>query len=267
MTLLRIAAFLAPSVYPAYEAIACTIGLQLGCDVEFLTVGTHDQFNSLAPDIAFICGLPYVLMRRQAVPVEAIAAPVLKGSRYRGQPVYYSDVIVRADAPFQQFSDLRGCRWGYNEEISQSGYGITRHTLLNMGETSGFFGVLVHLGWHQRAIKAVIRGNIDAAAIDSQVLEIEFIRKPELRSELKIIAALGPSTIQPVVVNSELPKDLKQAIQQIFLSLGADPELRPVLDAALFERFVAVDDSTYDDIRAMLEAAEEANFLVLQPTV
>lgn len=263
MTPLRIVTFLAPNVYPAYEMIACVIGQQLGCDVDFHTVGTHNQFNSLAPDIAFICGLPYVLMRRQALPIEAIAAPILRGARYAGQPVYFSDVIVRADAPFQQFSDLRGCRWGYNEEVSQSGYGITRDTLLKVGETQGFFGEVVHVGWHQRAIKAVISGKIDAAAIDSQVLEIEFIRKPELGSKLKIIAALGPSTIQPVVVNSELPIDLKKDIQQILVSLGDNIQLRPILDAALFERFVAVDDSTYDDIRAMLSAAEDANFLRL----
>lgn len=264
MKSLHIATFLAPSVYQAYENIANTVGEQLHCDVDFITAEKHDQYEEIAPDIAFICGLPYVLMRRQSITVEAIAAPVLKGSRYGGKPIYFSDVIVRSDAPYQKFSDLRGCRWAYNEEVSQSGYGITRHTLLKMGETQGFFGEVVHIGWHQRAIRAVVRGRIDAAAIDSQVLEIELLEKPELRDKLKIIDTLGPSTIQPVVVNTALPGDLKAAIRQIFLTLDATPALRPRLDAALFERFVAVDDHTYDDIRGMLSAAEKASFLRLE---
>lgn len=263
MKSLRIATFLAPNVYPAYEAIARAIEQQLERDIEFLTGDTHERFEDLAPDIAFICGLPYVLMRRRSASIEAIAAPVLKGVRYGGKPIYFSDVIVRSDAPFKNFSDLRGHRWAYNEEVSQSGYGITRHTLLTMGETQGFFGEVVHIGWHQRAIRAVVKARIDAAAIDSQVLQIEFLKNPELRSKLKIIDVLGPSTIQPVVVNSKLPDDLKSAIQQAFLSLETDPDLRAILDAALFERFVAVDDHAYDDIRGMLRAAEDANFLRL----
>nr|MCU0482269.1 PhnD/SsuA/transferrin family substrate-binding protein [Anaerolineae bacterium] len=132
MSVFRIATFLAPNVYPAYQAIANQIEVQLGFQTELVVGDTHDQFEAIAPDLAFICGLPYVLMRRQSASIEAIAAPVLRGNRYGGKPIYYSDVIVRAESVYTCFSDLRGCSWAYNEQVSQSGYGITRHTLLTL---------------------------------------------------------------------------------------------------------------------------------------
>src|SRR5215212_5533846 len=170
---LRFATFLAPSLFPVYQAIAEYAGRQLGVPTT-LTVGeSFDAFARGEADVGFICGLPYVMLtRRQPAPVELLAAPVLAGARYGGQPIYYSDVIVRRDSPFQAFADLRGRRWSYNDLDSHSGYNITRYQLVQMGETRGFFGAVIEAGWHQRSIELVRSGAVDASAIDSQVLAV-----------------------------------------------------------------------------------------------
>jgi phosphonate transport system substrate-binding protein len=231
---------------------------------ELLIGDTHDQFEALAPDVAFICGLPYVLLARQPQPpVEPLAAPVLVGERFADRPIYFSDVIVRHDSPLTCFADVRGHSWAYNEQVSQSGYGITRHTLLKMGETQGFFSRVVNAGWHQRAIRWVAAGEVEAAAIDCQVLAVEQRDHPELLSQIKVIDTLGPSTIQPVVVRVDLPTDLKLALRSAFVTLHSSPQAQAVLAQGFFKRFVAVDDHDYDDIRAMLAAAEQAQFLIL----
>ena len=103
---------------------------------------------------------------------------MLQGERYQGRPIYYSDVIVRAECAARQFLDLRGCRWAYNERDSHSGYNITRYTLVRLGETRGFFGRVVEAGYHQTAIRMVVDGQVDAAAIDSQVLAVELRDHP-----------------------------------------------------------------------------------------
>lgn len=261
---LRFVTFLAPNVLPVYQFIAAWIGQRLGIETELLSADTHDQYDSLHPDIAFLCGLPYVLMRRQARPVEALAAPVLIGERYGGRPIYFSDVIVKADAPFRTFVDLRGRSWAYNEKVSQSGYGVTRHHLIQMGATSGFFSQVVCAGWHQRAIRWVAGGQIDAAAIDSQVLAVELRDHPELAASIRVIDTFGPSTIQPVVARTDLPDSLKTDVQAAFSALADDPAARAVLSHGLFERFVPVADADYDDIRAMLDAAEAADYWIIR---
>ena len=153
-----------------------------------------------------MCSLPYVDYERRGIsPAVPIAAPVLQGERYGGRPVYFSDVIVHRDSPFQSFLDLRGHSWAYNEPLSHSGYGITRYHLLEVGETHGFFSEVIEAGFHETSMRLVAAGEVDASAIDSQVLAVALRDDPSLARSLRVVDALGPSTIQPVAVSRRVP--------------------------------------------------------------
>ena len=95
------------------------------------------------------------------------------------------------------------------------------------------------------------------------MLAIELRDHPDLAEELRVIEALGPSTIQPVVAARHLSSDLKAALRDTLLRMGDDPASRTVLGRGFVERFVRVTDKDYDDIRGMLVAAERAGFLTL----
>jgi phosphonate transport system substrate-binding protein len=261
---LRVATFLAPNMLPVYEFVVAAIGRELGGGAELVVGSSFEQFGNGEIDAGFICGLPYVKLARQTpAPVEVLAAPVLSGDRYAGRPVYFSDVIVRRNSPIRTFADLRGCSWAYNDLDSHSGYNLTRHHLLTLGETRGFFGRVVQAGFHQKAIRMVAGGEVDAAAIDSQVLSIELRDHPALADELRVIDALGPSTIQPVVAARHLPVDARSALRTALLRMSDDPAARKELARGFVDRFVPVTDRDYDDIRRMLVAAEHAAFLTL----
>ena len=60
-----------------------------------------------------------------------------------------------------------------------------------------------------------------------------------------------------------LPEDLRNGLRRALLGMAADPAARPWLARGLIERFAAVDDSSYDDLRRMRRACEEADFLTL----
>ncbi|MGH2712235.1 MAG: phosphate/phosphite/phosphonate ABC transporter substrate-binding protein [Actinomycetota bacterium] len=249
-----------------YEAVAEFVGKRLNMPV---TIEECDDYERWAEadldDVHFVCSLPYVeLAKRGTPPLEVIAAPVLDGERYGGKPVYYSDVIVARDAPFGSFADLRGTRWAYNEPQSHSGYGITRYTLVRMGETNGFFGEVIEAGFHQDSIRWVAEGRVDASAIDSQVLEVELRDHPEIADGIKVIESLGPSTIQPVTVATRLPDGMRREIQKALLEMGDHPDGRESLHLGLVRRFVPADDASYKDIREMVEACEAAGFLELR---
>src|SRR5205823_4143270 len=139
-----------------------------------------------------------------------------------GRPVYYSDVIVRRDSPHHRFADLRGRSWSYNEPYSHSGYGITLYRLLQLGETRGFFGRVVEAGWHERSIRLVASGAVDASAIDCQVLAVTCREYPELAAQLRVIDSFGPSTIQPLVVARRLPCRVKEEILAAVLEMHED---------------------------------------------
>jgi phosphonate transport system substrate-binding protein len=262
---LRFVTFLAPNLYPLYEFIAHHAGCQLGVPTELTVGSSYAELSSEAVDVAFVCGLPYVeLSRAGEAPVEPLAAPILRGERFGGQAIYFSDVIVHRASRLQSFADLRGYSWAYNEPHSQSGYGITRYHLVCRGETNGYFGRVVEAGWHEEALRLVVCNAVDAAAIDCHVLAVALHAQPQLAAWVRVIDTLGPSTIQPVVASRRLPQRLRSELRAFLLNLASDPVARPHLDRAQVQRFDAVSDASYDDIRAMLAAVEEADFLTIR---
>jgi phosphonate transport system substrate-binding protein len=262
---LRALTFLAPNMLPVYRFTMEHLGRKLGFEIELMVGSDYEEL--VQADLTFICGLPYVLYTRpyfDTSPLEALTAPVLRGDRFQNRPIYFSDVIVRRDSPFHSFADLRGSTWAYNEPQSQSGYGITRYWLVKIGETNGYFKEVVQTGFHQKSIDLVCSGEVDASAIDAQVLAVERRDHPYLAEQLRVIDSLGPSSIQPLAAASRLPAALKRDIQAIFAEIHHDPAGRATLDRGFIDHFETVNDANYDDIREMLAICEQASFLSLK---
>ena len=265
MNRLRFGTFLAPNIMPVYQAVTEEVGRRLGIETELVIETDYEACAQDHNEVCFVCSLPYVEFERQGLsPAVPIAAPVLEGERYGDKPVYFSDVIVHRDSAFRSFLDLRGHSWAYNEPLSHSGYGITRYHLVEMGETHGFFGEVIEAGFHEKSVRMVAEREVDASAIDSQVLAVMLRDDPSLARSLRIIDALGPSTIQPVAVSKRVPLELRTRIQEVLVTLHEDAEVRKRLSVGLVKRFVAADPSSYDDIRMMLEACEAAGFMRIE---
>ncbi|MBI3372902.1 MAG: hypothetical protein HY017_14265, partial [Betaproteobacteria bacterium] len=65
-----------------------------------------------------MCGLPYT---RRAPRPTLVAAPVPSPGRYGARPVYFTDIVVRADSDFRRLEDTFGGGVGYTVEDSMSG--------------------------------------------------------------------------------------------------------------------------------------------------
>jgi phosphonate transport system substrate-binding protein len=177
-------------------------------------------------------------------------------ARYRDAPIYFSDVVVRRGSPYQELADLRGASWAYNEPGSQSGYNITRYTLAVRGEANGFFGRVIEAGAHQVSLQMILRGEVDASAIDSTVLERELLDDPSIEAQIRIIGTFGPSPIPPWVTPIGMPSEQHRRLQGCLLGMEADPQGRQILAQAGLRRFAAVSDSDYDPIREMERKAQ-----------
>lgn len=267
--MITFASFLSDIARPVYERIAAYVADQIGEPAELLSgVGWEERHRMLDDgrvQVAFLCGLPYSQkFSRPDRPIELLAAPVMLPERYRGQPIYFTDVTVRGDSPFQSFADLRGKSWAYTNPESNSGYIMPRDHLVKLGETSGYFGSTVASGSHQASIRMVVDGAVDAAGIDSLVLDLEFKSRPELAPQVRIIESLGPCPIPPVVVSSRLPPGFKATLGKALLGMHETPQGRAILADGLIARFVTVRDADYDPIREMIRRAEAAGYLVLR---
>ena len=250
---------------PVYEAVTEAIGRRLGISTELRIETDYDSCARDENDVCFVCSLPYIDFERHGTaPAIPIAAPVLRGERYDGRPIYFSDVIVHRDSPFRSFLDLRGRSWAYNEPLSHSGYGVVRYHLVRLGETNGFFGDVIEAGFHEESIRMVAEGEVDGSAIDSQVLAIALRDHSAWAEAVRVIDSLGPSTIQPVAVSRRLPADLRGRITEALLALHGDQGMPERLAHGMVERFVPVGPDDYDDIRMMVKACEAAGFMRLR---
>jgi phosphonate transport system substrate-binding protein len=251
---------LAPHLGWFYRFLAGCLAHSLNRACEFIEDGSYEHLGDV--DVVFVCSLAYLEHPAILRQFEPIAAPVLAGSRYDSRPVYYSDVIVRHDSTLRSFADLRGLSWAYNEKLSQSGYGITRYHLAQLGEPDGYFGQVIEAGRHERAIWMVAGGEVDAAAIDSHVLDTYLDLCPQLACSLRVIDSLGPSPIQPVAVRRQLSRSCKDGLRSALTQIEHDPHGESYLARARVQRFVSVDEGTYDPVRRMCAFANASGVFV-----
>jgi phosphonate transport system substrate-binding protein len=267
---IRFITYLSPSIpQPLFEALADHVQRALGHERVSLRVESRasgpqkgGECSSFAEeaDVAFMCAPSFIWLRDlQPPPVELLGVlPVFDDERNQGKPVYFCDVVLRDDAPFQAFSELERGSWAYNDASSLSGYYSLLNKLAESGANESFFDNVFCSGSHLNSIEAVLSGKADAAAIDSNVLRIRFREAPALRNKLRVIESWGPYPIQPVVVSSALNPELKHRLRAAFLAIEQDQQTRRTLKQFGLSRFIPVGQEDYfeahKDLAALLAA-------------
>lgn len=258
---IRFASCMAPNADDTCRRMAAYIARAAGLRTVFVDGMPWPErerlFDAGEIHVCWLCGLPYV--DKADAPdngMELLAAPVMQGERYAGRAEYYSDVVVHASSRFTAFGDLRGASWAYNEPKSHSGFGVVRHHLARLGERNGYFGRVVESGAHQQSLRMIARGEVDASAIDSTVLEAECARMPGLRAQLRVVDTLGPSPMPPWVMRRELPAACKLLLRAAFLEMHLNDEGRRILDGWGIARMAEVNNTHYDAIRRMAREAD-----------
>ncbi|MBW4459981.1 MAG: PhnD/SsuA/transferrin family substrate-binding protein [Nodosilinea sp. WJT8-NPBG4] len=256
---MRGVSYLSPNLLWLYQAVGEYLGRCLGCSADVVQ-GADDPLSD--PDLVgdrwdllFLCGLP--LMRyaqRASHQLQPLVAPVMEQARYSGQPVYFSDVVVRSDRPLHTWDDLAQTVFCYNDHGSHSGYSRMGYELHQRGLNWGFFGQKLESGSHLRSLHAILTGQADCAAIDSTVLDQALAEDPDLAKKLRIVSHFGPSPMPPIAVSQRLGQDLIQTLQQALLQ--PDATLQHHMTQARIQRFVAVDYTTYEPILAMYKGSE-----------
>lgn len=237
--MLRFLTYLAPSI-PAglftlvarhvEERCGVPTALELETRISGPLEGDDDPFADGRADVGFVCAPTYRWMRDR---VTLLPALVPLDERAGGRPVYFADVVVRADSAVERFEQLRGRRWGYNDRNSRSGW---FSMLDRVGSDTRFFSWLVHAGSHLQSLQAIRDGRVDAAAIDSNVLFLQ------PRDGLRVVESWGPFPIQPVIVRAGIDDALKARVAGALLGIHEQHDLSPFG----FARFTRVTPEDYE---------------------
>jgi phosphonate transport system substrate-binding protein len=247
--MLRLISYLAPSIpHRFFELIAKVISEGTGMDVQLNfneqisgpIEGDENPFTSETADIGFVCASTFRWLKKH---LELLPVPVPADIRANDKPVYFSDVIVKANSPFLSFDDLRRQRWAYNDRNSGSGWFSMLDRIAPQSPLD-YFSAVLHSGSHLESLRWVLEGQADSAAIDSNALLNQVNGKQIDSSEFTILETWGPFPIQPVVIRADLSISLKESVRKSLLT--AHEAVGSELNSFGFTRFTEARRQDYE---------------------
>jgi phosphate/phosphite/phosphonate ABC transporter binding protein len=215
-----------------------------------------DRFVHGDLDIAQLGGVTYVLAKER----EPGVIPLFQretDQKFRGT------IITRAASPIASLADLKGKRFAFVDQLSTAGYVIPCLELLDAGiDPSKDFVQIEYCHGHDAVIEAVVKGNVDAGAIDGAMQDRLQLRGKLDRSELKTLKVSASFLDDVWVASPKLEPALREKVKQAFLALDA---LRSTDNATLLaleaNRYVPASDAQYEDIRKKVETLRAKGLL------
>ena len=204
----------------------------------------------------FMCGYPMLHLNPRPV---ILAAPVPSPPAFAGHAAYWTDIVVRAEAPLQGLADVFGRRMAYTTEESQSGYQALRAACAPHAAARGgtlFSTTVGPLITPRRVIAAVLDGNADAGPLDSWFHAMLRVAEPYVAARLRIIARTPPRPIPAFVAAPGIDPADAAGLTAALLAVADAPELDTVRTALALQKFVAVTAADYDVLAADALAAD-----------
>jgi ABC-type phosphate/phosphonate transport system substrate-binding protein len=197
------------------------------------------------PDKAavFMCGLPWSL----AAPRPAlVVAPIPSPAAYGGRACYWTDLVVRANSPFQSLEQTFGHRLALTTPESQSGYAAPLYALMAHGGDKPLYREIIEPRFTPMgALTAVIENKAEVAPIDSYALALLAKYEPALTAQVRVIKSTEPTAIPAVVASGQAAVGVAAA----FLAAGAGVSTRALMDQLLLHGFARPETAAYDALR------------------
>jgi ABC-type phosphate/phosphonate transport system substrate-binding protein len=254
-----------PHVRDAWRALFDWLGRRSGVPLLYVDHAAPAPLEELwlRHDLAaaFMCGLPFA----SAAPrPPIIAAPLPSPERYRGQPVYCTDFVVRADSDYRTLGDTFGGRIGWTVHHSQSGFNAVRHHLLKYrrGSERLFVESIGPLVTPRKVIEAVVDGTIDIGPLDSYVHDLLKRHDPVTAAKLRTIESTAMTPIPPLIASPSTPIEMIRRLRGALLASSNEPQAKSILDDLLLSGFAQIDAAEYDRLLSQAREAETAGYPV-----
>lgn len=219
--------------------------------VHLVTRRTYQEITALLVtrqvDAAWICGYPFVAFRDQ---LALVAVPV-----WRGQPLYQSYLIARADLKAETLADLAGTVHAFSDPDSNSGFLVTCAALADMGTSPGkFFRQFFYTYGHRNVVRAVSSGLAACGSVDGYVYDVLRETEPELVAQTRIIRKSELLGFPPVACASADAGSAGIArLREALVNMAADLDGRRVLSMLRLDGFSVEKPELFDGIAAKMK--------------
>jgi phosphonate transport system substrate-binding protein len=199
-------------------------------------------------DIAYLGPAAYVRMVQKYG-----KKPLLARLAVNGEPVFRGYLVTSPDSGVNDLQSLRGKRLAFGDPRSTMSHFVPRHMMLEAGINVDMLEDYQFLGSHRNVALAVLSGMYDAGAVKEEVYDA-FKAKG-----LKAIATSDTFSEHLFVARSDAPEEFIVTVRNAFYRLSDTPDGRAILRNIKHSvtALVPVDDSDYDNLRAVLEILGE----------
>jgi ABC-type phosphate/phosphonate transport system substrate-binding protein len=234
----------APEAEAVWRELLARIAQDAGVALDYLAYPAPQPLEELwtRADLGCVqmCGYPIAL---RLAHVQPIAAPVPLADWADGQPVYRSDLIVRADAPYRTLADTFGGRFGWTVAHSHSGFNAPRHHLLRHRTPSRptlYSEVHGNLVTARAVLDAVRDGHIDIGPLDAFWHMLVRRWRPELCEGVRVLESTATAPMPAFVAAAALPAADIAALRSAFIGAASRPWFAPFRELLLIDGFAAV---------------------------
>ena len=206
--------------------------------------------------LAMMCGLPY--SQRDPRP-QLVAAPIPSPARYERRPVYFTDIVVRADSAHRTLEDTFGGAVGYTLEDSMSGYVALRRHLLQFRASDEplYRKAIGGLLNPRQVIEALAAGKVDVGPLDSYYHDLLRRNDEAFAAQVRVVATTSAAPIPPLVATAPVSPAEIERLRAALRQSGAAPELRQQRETLLLRGFAVPAAADYDELDRALAAARQ----------
>jgi phosphonate transport system substrate-binding protein len=172
-------------------------------------------------------------------------------------------IIARKESGIKTFEDMRGKSMVFGPALAPFGYMAQYYLMLEKDfdpeEDLSYYAIPWGSFKHEKIIYAVLHGGFDLGAAPRVDLDMMAEQGRVSLDDFHVVAESIAMPYCTVAVMPHVDSGLAREVKQTLLSLKKDEtalvkgEVLKVLDSALIEGFVDVDDSEYDSIREQLK--------------
>lgn len=210
-----------------------------------------DRLNAKTVDVGFFSSNAYV-QARKALPELQYLASIRKRNVFGEiQDHYRGYIVTRTTSPIRKIEDLKGATFGYTDPQSGSGYLYPRLLLRKNGfDPDNDFSRTFMLKKHDKVIKAVLQGSVDAGAVYDDAFRDADRKNPGM---LRIVAKTPEIPFDAYAAGGHVSQEMVQALRKALVEYENAPERRADLLGSPHS-FAVRDDSFYDIVREANES-------------
>lgn len=203
-------------------------------------------------DLAYLGPLTYVIANHQGG-AQAVVTQLVKG-----QPFYYSYIIVHKDSPLKTVEDLvknsKNVKFAFGDPNSTSGslipgIELKKHGVYR-GPTDHDFKELKFTGSHDVTALAVQDRGVDAGAIDQAFFDVLKEKKKVDGEKFRVIWQSEKLFQYPWAVKKGTPSETAEKLRAAFVKITD----KDILDAFGASGFTIAQDADYEAIRQAARA-------------